>query len=470
MRQVFLLATTVVISATSCAVQAQTTYSADSVAEGIRTPLSADRMPRQLRRKLFVSPAGRARGPGTRRAPYDLQTVLAGGVTRPGDLVWLMAGVYPGPEAEVQEDVLDEQGQPTGAKRAVRRRVAFISEIEGDESRPVVVRAVPGERVILDGWLEVKGSDTWFWGFEIADSRYAGTGHTKAELEELGVRTSIDVYGARTRFINLDVHDGAMGFGFWKTAVDSEIYGCVIHGFGYGGKDRGHGHAIYAQNDTGTKRIVDNVMFAGCGWNLHIYTEGGAVRGFHVEGNTAFSAGMFAGDWKNDSYLLMAHRPLDRIVFMNNVAYDPRTGGRPIARLSSYGPTNESGVCKDNYLMGLKGLLVDHWNDMTVSGNTAWPEGEKERPTENAVFVRPNLYEAGRGHVSIFNWEGLEAVRVDLGRILSRGARFEVHNVQDLHGEPVASGKFDGEPVALPVLRSRIAPDFDAFLVRQVAR
>ena len=62
-----------------------------------------------------------------------------------------------------------------------------------------------------------------------------------------------------------------MGFGFWEPAVDAEIYGCVIHDFGYNAPDRGHGHAIYTQNLKGTKRLVDNIMFHGYGWNIHAY-------------------------------------------------------------------------------------------------------------------------------------------------------------------------------------------------------
>ena len=484
----------------------------------LSTPLSAQ-VAIPAGRQLYVSPQGKPDGKGTRESPLDLATVLAGGGVMPGDTVWLLPGTYRAPTR--------------GGKR-----VAFESSVKGTPERPVILRAARGGRVRLDGWLEVKGAYAWYWGFEIADSSYTD----KTESGVKGHGTSVNVFGPGTRFINLDVHDGAMGFGAWSPASDSEIYGCMIHDFGYTAADRGHGHAIYTQNETGTKRIVDNVMFHGAGWNIHVYGQQGRCEGFHIEGNICFSAGTFVKGQVADNILISAYTPADRITVVDNYCYHPggedRLGGswRPCVRVDSYGKeVNGACVVRGNVIAGARGLQVGRWKNATVTENTicgpnilaairapngdqfsnyTWDRntyvrtgqatpmviagatshvekspgitfdewkrrtgfdahsktlpGKEGRPAGNAVYVRPNKYEPGRGHVAVYNWQRRPSVEVDLRTVLRPGARYAVHNVQDLYGKPVASGAYDGKPVKLPTLMSPIAPEFDAFLVLTV--
>jgi hypothetical protein len=478
---------------------------------------------RAARPTLYAAPGGKPAGPGTKQAPYDLATVLAGKVVKPGDVVWLLEGIYPAPEREIEVDVKDDRGKATGEKAKARQRLPFVSELRGTPAAPVILRAAPGARVMLDGWMDVNGEHAWYWGFEIADRRYDDSDHKEVSVRKFGVGTSLDVFGPGTRFINLNVHDGEMGFGFWSAAVDSEIYGCAVHDFGHIGIAGGNGHGIVVQNEKGTKRIIDNVLFNGCGWNLHGYSETAPLRDVRIEGNISFSAGILAGDLPRDGYFLAGKQPMDRIVFAENVAYDPRPPARWAARLGGYETPNGSALCRDNYLAGLHGLHAALWREMTLVGNTVWgplnllalapgrdekgatrrwtvdgntyiaPDDAKAfnymtfeeyrratgfdanskriaqpKPVENVAFVRPNRYEAGRAFVAVFNWEGKAEVAVDLARVLTPGDAFEVRNVQELNGYPVVKGLFRGKPVALPMLKSRIAPEFDAFLVTTV--
>ena len=441
----------------------------------------------------YVSPEGEAGNAGTEEAPLDLASVLAGqAAVEPGDTVWLMEGRYPAPE---------ENGE----------RRPFVSSLRGEEYNPIIIRAIPGERATLDGWLHINGAHTWFWGLEIAD-------YVQGEQ-----RGNYIIRGPGTKLINLHLHSSVMGIDCWESAVNSEIYGCIIHNFGMRGTDRGHGHAIYTQNREGTKRIVDNIAFDGFGWNLHGYSEEGSLRGYRIEGNIFFSPGMKQDDPPKDNILMAAYTPQDRISVVNNVAYHPETGGwRPNVRMSTYRDKNISGECRDNYFMGLSGVIIAQWEKMVFTGNTIWATGrildprfgagddwtvdnntyitrkdnsafrggmtfdeyrettgfdgnstliDADRPAENFVFIRPNQYEPGRGHVAIFNWEGLDAVDIDLSDILEEGAQFTIHNVQqDIYGEPVAEGVFNGDPVSVPMLKSALAPDFDAFLVRTAGK
>src|SRR5688572_13683450 len=159
-------------------------------------------------REFFVSPAGRSTGTGTSADPLDLATALSTiSPARAGDKIWLRGGVYNG---------------------------TFTSYLTGSLTAPIIVRQYPGERATINASsrtvpaLSVHGADTWYWGFEVTDTNT--TRVTSNYSYTPGLRaTSVNVYGPRTRFINMVVHDGEQGFGFWNPAVDAEIYGTLIY-------------------------------------------------------------------------------------------------------------------------------------------------------------------------------------------------------------------------------------------------
>ena len=101
------------------------------------------------------------------------------------------------------------------------------------------------------------------------------------------------------------------------------------------------------------------------------------------------------------------------------------------------------------------------------------------RPPDE-VFVLPNKYEPGRAHIVVYNWSHQPSVTVALRRAgLAAGQCFEVRDVQDLFGAPVASGRYRGRgavtidlrarPAAAPLgwsgTVSNTAPEFGVFLV-----
>ena len=94
------------------------------------------------------------------------------------------------------------------------------------------------------------------------------------------------------KFINLVVHDLRQGFSFWQEAVDGEISGCLVYYNGWTASDRGHGHGIYMQNQTGTKTIEGNVIFSGFGLGIQAYgSETAHLDNFLIQGNTLFNGG-----------------------------------------------------------------------------------------------------------------------------------------------------------------------------------
>jgi hypothetical protein len=73
------------------------------------------------------------------------------------------------------------------------------------------------------------------------------------------------------------------------------------------------------------------------------------------------------------------------------------------------------------------------------------------RPTGMKVFIRPNAYEAGRGHIVVYNWDLAPTVGVNLSGLLSVGDSYEVRNGQNYLAAPVASGVYNGGTVTLPL-------------------
>ncbi len=111
-------------------------------------------------------------------------------------------------------------------------------------------------------------------------------------------------------------------------------------------------------------------------------------------------------------------------------------------------------------------------------------------PTNNAVFVQPNTWEAGRAHVVIYNWAGSSSVAVSLAGIgLAEGQSYKVYNLQafdlaavsDWFGTAVATGTYGSASpsVAIPMTDPTVTapiglggavastlPQFGVFLVR----
>ncbi len=440
----------------------------------------------------YVSPAGTPAGDGSLDAPMDLATALGPrSRARPGDTILLRGGAYPG---------------------------AFNSTLAGAEGRPIVVRQYAGERASIDGSLIVRGAWTWYWGFDVGNSN----------PDRIQARTAaVSVFGPNTRLINLTVHDGGNGVEPWTPAVDAEVYGCLIYRNGYQGPapDRGHGHGLYLQNDTGTKRILDNILFNGYGYGIHAYTEGGAIRGMHFEGNMVFNSGKSGRNQARTANILIGgQQPADRITVIGNCTYTPVEFDVANSFGWASGPPNKDAVIRDNYFAGGGiGAIAFRFEKLLVTGNTyfanpylfqivpptglaynyeinnnvyiaptygapltvgptnftfanwqqktgydrdsQWISNPNRRPAGVKVIARPNRYELGRVHLAVYNWDLQNVVSVDLQGLVEAGGAYEVRNVLDYFGPPVASGVYSGQPVVLPMAGTESGPEFNAFVL-----
>ena len=372
-------------------------------------PASSDPAPTGEHGGYFVSPSGSGGAAGSSSAPWDLATALAGGngKIQPGDTVWLRQGTYTG---------------------------RFRSTLSGSSSAPIIVRQYPGERATINGSIAVDGRYTWYWGFEVANT-------DASTIDVMG----IDSHCPGCRFINLVIHDhSGNGLGMWSEGPDQEAYGNIIYNNGFHGANDHPGHGIYAQNVTGAKKLLDNILFNQFGYGVHIYTESGGMNNFTLDGNAVINSGQQDGmDYQVGGMQLVVN-----LVFTNNMSYrSPAIRDHNTARIGyDWGPTNSGAIVTGNYLVGK--LLMPNWSSMTFSGNTVL---DGTMPTTTKVVVEPNHYEAGRASVIVYNWGGQGSVSVDLSKVLRSGDSYEVRNVQSFYGSPVASGSYGGGSVSIPM-------------------
>jgi hypothetical protein len=372
----------------------------------------------------YVSPKGTEKNKGTRASPWDIASALGGrSEVRPGDTVYLLGGTY---------------------RR--RPREQYELRLAGTQEKPIHVRPVPGERVTIDGGLVLMhpSAHLWVWDLEITVSEPQPAKPTgpAPDFKGLnrpwgGLNSQNDPVqgGHHCKFIHLVIHHCLQGVSFWRTARDCEIYGCLIYDNGWPATDRGHGHAIYTQNETGIKTIADNIMTGGHGYTLHAYGSKKAyVNNFHVEGNIAYAAGAF---------LVGGGRPSTGIRVLNNYLHGVQL------RLGYSAPYNEDCEVRGNVVVNAP-LEINRFRKVVKKDNLVL--GEKDRrPAGARVVVRPSKYDPHRAHLAIFNWQKTPVVPIDTGTFLKPGERFRLLDPRDFFGKPVLEGKYDGKPIRVPL-------------------
>jgi uncharacterized protein YjdB len=432
---------------------------------------------------FFVTTSGSSGGDGSAARPWDLRTAMsgAGGRIRPGDTVWVRGGTYVG---------------------------TFTGSLTGTSTAPIVMRAYPGERAILDGngsaveGFTVDGSWAVYWGLEIMNSS------TARSSDVLGLRpTGVYVRNANNvKLVNLIVHDTGHGTYTEYGAQNIEIYGWIIFNGGHQGSSRSDGHGIYIKNNTpGVKVARDNIVFNQFGFGVHGYSESsGTLKNLTFEGNVLFNNGELSTD-DNPNLQIGGNLVADNDVVADNMLYFSPGHGFWNIRIGYNSLLNGTTVVRNNYIAGGGEMAeVGYWQNLSWIGNTfvgdgslvrlndpsaggqtwsgnmhyrdpnasAWRFGSSWRtfagwqqasglaatdqvfaakPAAPRVFVRPNLYEPGRATVVIYNWTRQGSVSVDLSAVVPAGWLYEIRNVQQIFGAPVASGTYGGGALSFPM-------------------
>lgn len=399
-----------------------------------------------------VTVNGTSGGDGSIDNPWSLAKALSHPASvEPGDTIWIHGGIYSG---------------------------YFSSTLTGSESAPIIMRNYNNERAIIDGGESNEGIITvynpyvWFWGLELMSS------NQQREISETGSNpTSLHrgigfyVFGAGTRFINNIIHDAAQGFGFWTPARDSELYGNIVYYNGWEAPDRGHGHGLYVQNDTGLKYIANNMVFKNFGVGLHAYTEGGNINNIMTEGNTFFDNGMLNSDGYSQNMLHGGYQVARNAIALNNMTYSghQNAGGLNVGYLSGCDNATVTGnylasgsaftfntYCSDR--MMFKNNLF--YGGVNIGMETIFTDNQyfsSSVRTSNAVFIRNNKYEPNKSYVSVYNWQNLNNVSINPSSVLSSGDTYDLFDMQNYFAQPIASGTYNGSSLEVPMTSTLVS-------------
>ncbi len=330
---------------------------------------------------FYVSTTGSAAGDGSKAHPWDLETALAQpNAVRPGDTVWIRGGRYGDGSA--------------GA--------TVHSRLVGTEALPSVVRGYPGERAIVDEWLQVgccqdgaqprQGAWVWFWDLEFAGFNPDRTSGRSGppEWSRMANHAAADTWAPGTRFIDCVVHDTGGGLSLWQEDSGGEAYGNLIYHVGGQASDRGHGHGLYVQNASGVKRLAENIVFDNFGAGIHCYgSKNAEVRDLVLEGNAIFDNGAIGDTHSASDNIIVAggEGGAQNILLTHNFTYY-----RP--ELSGYNEMgdpwsagNGGAVLEDNYFTGgMDALDIWRWHAIRFTHNLVMNGGH---PMVNLVPPQP---------------------------------------------------------------------------------
>ena len=362
-----------------------------------------------------------------------------------------------------------------------------------------------GALMVLGGnQLTVNGSDAIYRDFEITNTdpvRSWGTsvnGQNGPHVRGEGVFHT----GARTKLINLIIHDVQDGIFSPPSAIDVETYGCIIYNNGYLDANGPAGHGWYIQNNAGsTKKYTDNIPFNNQNFGAQEESVSGNTVNIINTGLVVFG----------NPFLVGAQSGIvDNVTFTNGFVYERGLAGLRMG----YEGANGLGTVMNNYFGGVSSgalLSMPNWSTATVSGNTFALKGGgslvqvitspgytvnnnsyfdttpilncvggnaratfgyngveglcggnlkynewrtasgfdgggnySQSAAPNSVSVRPNAYQAGRANLVIYNWSLASSVSVNLSTSgLVNGQNFEIRNVQNYFGTPVLAGTYN---------------------------
>ncbi|MBK7341834.1 MAG: T9SS type A sorting domain-containing protein [Saprospiraceae bacterium] len=416
---------------------------------------------------FYTSPTAALNGDGSQANPWTLRTALEHpAALQPGDTVWLAGGIY--------MDAVDAQ-------------TSFRCLTNGLPDAPILFRNIPGGRAILDGNLQYtlylgfgQCSYTWFWGIEVTNSFSTDRDHN--------IPGGITCTAEHIKFINMIVHDTGTGIDTWKSARNTEVYGCIIYHIGNNlnnnGNKEGHGHGMYLQNDTvGTRWIHDNIIFNTYGYGIHLWqtTTTSAIGNFDIRRNIIFNGGAasenMGGPGNNSrthNFFVVANgsgNPVENTVIKHNFTWASPEMPRPSVNAFGLNQGVRNMVLDSNILTCQTRLGYTNTPifEASVKGNRIisgipdiygyylwgfampdFPENEYFPvipASGNDVYILPNKYEPGRAHIAIYNWGLASEVDIDISPAgLKQGDQYELRQALDLE-EIILTGTYNGDDI-----------------------
>jgi hypothetical protein len=361
-------------------------------------------------REMYVAPEGKPENPGTKDAPIDLKTALtdAAKVTA-GTLVWVKGGKY-------------EVGKLQQNKA-----------MKGTRERPIILRAVPGERATVLGEINIGGDHLWVWGLETSGPPASGVNVYAACDGIKVINCVLHGHGAAAR-PEKRLPSGH-GIGGWDFGSDHEFYGNLIYWNGWNWLD----HGFYSQNQPkhAPKRYVDNIVFENSGWGFHLYGSAPYHYGYYLEGNVAFATSLIPRGTEpgapQGNILVGGHKATRCVILRKNIGYQPKAAESKRCVDIGYtdGP-NYNILVEDNYFMGgINAFELRQTAQAVVRRNTFWaPNGMVV-----AAIIPPDQAEMALAKISADPKSMLDLQKIDFKKF---GVTFEKNRYLD-------NGKFDLE-------------------------
>jgi hypothetical protein len=455
-------------------------------------------------REWYVSADGSPAGDGSRGKPIDLASALDGRRVKPGSTVWLRGGIYRGPFTSLLTGTADA---PITVRSAAGERAVVADDRERADGGTLNVKGAwtiyrdfdvtntnenRGHAVAFRPMgLEVQAPHTRFINLAIYDTGM-GFGFWKESVDaELygnvifnsgSENTTADLRHGHgiylqnetgTKLIRENIIVNQFGFGIHAYPnpggqVGMHFEGNVIANSGAanppGNWSRYDNLLVSAYRPYQADRIelIDNFTYLprreklrnrfpdanvclGC-------TDPQQHKSIVVRGNY-FAGGApvaIVAGWQT---LTMRDNTFVGRDGMAGAAVPP-SGSRWDWDHNTYIGTGAAATPDRLFILGTKLLTSSEWTKAGFDRDSTF---RPEPPTGVQVFVRPNAEEAGRAHIIVYNWDLAARASVDLRKVLTRGARYEVVNAMDYLGSPVASGVYDGTDVAIPLTGLTVA-------------
>lgn len=396
---------------------------------------------------------------GTITDPFSLSEALTTDLIRSSDTLWLRGGIYTIGNGKGTLDCL----------------------LKGTSSKPITIRAYPGESVRINGGLTFLANNCQFVilrNVEIASTPTTRTFATKADIDfPLGAYFT----GVGNKLINCIIHDCQEGCAWFGSGV-GEIYGCLFYNNGWN-VDGERDYAIYSHNNAGGRRDLKHNIFCKQfgNYGFHGFSTGNRVKDYYIDSNVflqssqIFESGVEAsnlhftnncifngisrgggGELTTNQDLEMTGNYYDcSIIEPAGILYFANTTftGNTIVRRNITGyqcaalKTSEGAVTTWNnntYYHNLPAHLhpfelnaVEYffadWQGLGFDADSTYT---RDLPTSNVVFVFANnytdAYDPRAGIVAIYNHQQLDTVSVDLSALsLTVGTQYRLMQAQD---------------------------------------
>ena len=405
----------------------------------------------------------------------------------------------------------------------------------GANGNEITISVEVGARI--KGSFTISGSHLTCLNLDIFDAPRERWTEETGSSPAIATHEGLSLFGANLTVAHPVVRDCiGNGCGFWQPSIHSVLYGLWTINNGWDAPDRGHGHGLYTQNASAGPKLVRNCLWAqGYSGGLRAYTTNQSLEQIVIDRCTNVNDQIFLGGHSPASLCQITNNRVwndcleigetdrdnvDILVDGNYVVNSPNTRCAVFRFWDNLTITNNTFVLRQDNGMGLMfeylrlspsvevidnnvyyyqpradgyyfllydyttnpptitHLTISQWQALGYDTHSTFIEG---LPTANQVFVEHSEYNDDIAHVTIFNWEGLASVDVDVsGGNFTVGATYRAYNAMnpDEYHEFVYTGIMVGIPmtgwtVAAPSgasspISDQTWPDFMALVIKRV--